>query len=125
MPDASFIILYVDLPETSASFYVDLLGAPVLESSPTFAMLPLRPGVMLGLWSRHTAEPPPGVSRDAACGGGAEIAFTVSDVDAIHADWLRRGLTVIQPPTEMDFGRSFVAVDRDGHRLRVLAPNGT
>ena len=125
MSDPSFVILYVDAPERSARFYADLLGAPVLESSPTFAMLPLRPGIMLGLWSRHTVEPPPGMSRDAACGGGAEIALTDSDVDAVHTDWVRRGLTIIQPPTEMDFGRSFVAIDPDGHRLRVLAPNVT
>ena len=25
------------------------------------------------------------------------------------------------PPTDLDFGRSFVALDPDGHRLRVYA----
>jgi catechol 2,3-dioxygenase-like lactoylglutathione lyase family enzyme len=27
-----------------------------------------------------------------------------------------------QSPTELDFGRTFVALDPDGHRLRVFAP---
>ncbi|MDU1672037.1 MAG: drug:proton antiporter, partial [Bradyrhizobium sp.] len=57
MPDFSFLILYVDNPPSSATFYAGLLGSPIVEQSPTFAMLPLREGVMLGLWSRHTVEP--------------------------------------------------------------------
>jgi hypothetical protein len=54
-----------------------------------------------------------------------EIAFTVADANAVddaHADWSRRGLKIAQAPTQMDFGRTFVALDPDGHRLRVFAP---
>jgi hypothetical protein len=29
---------------------------------------------------------------------------------------------ILQPPTEMDFGRTFTAADPDGHRLRVFKP---
>ncbi len=32
----------------------------------------------------------------------------------------RRGVEIIQPPMEADFGRTFTAVDPDGHRLRVF-----
>ena len=116
MPDPNLVILYVESPESSARFYADLLGAPVLESSATFAMVPLRPGVMLGLWSRHTVEPP------AAAAGGGEIAFVDGDVDAVHADWAARGIAVLQRLTDMDFGRTFMAADPDGHRLRVYTP---
>ncbi len=31
-------------------------------------------------------------------------------------------LPIAQPPTAMDFGLTFVALDPDGHRLRVFAP---
>jgi catechol 2,3-dioxygenase-like lactoylglutathione lyase family enzyme len=120
MPDFSFVLLYVESPPASARFYADLLGRPVLEQSPTFAMLPLREGVMLGLWSRATVEP-----KAAAPAGGSEVAFTVADaaaVNATHADWAKRGLTIEQIPTRMDFGTTFVALDPDGHRLRVFAP---
>ena len=82
-------------------------------------MLPLREGVMLGLWSRHTVAP-----AAAAAGGGTEIALAVESfdaVDALHADWSGRGLAIAQAPTVMDFGRTFVALDPDGHRLRVMA----
>jgi predicted enzyme related to lactoylglutathione lyase len=115
----SFVLLYVDSPQASATFYADLLGTPVIENSPTFAMLPLNGAVMLGLWSRRTVEPV------ASAPGGGEIAFTAADADAVeqtHADWKKRGLPIAQPPTAMDFGHTFVALDPDGHRLRVLAP---
>jgi catechol 2,3-dioxygenase-like lactoylglutathione lyase family enzyme len=120
MSDISFVILYVDSPAKSAAFYADLLGRPPVEASPNFAMLVMSPGVMLGLWSRHAAEPKP-----AAAGGGCELAFTVADaatVDTTHADWGRRGLKVAQAPTDLDFGRTFTALDPDGHRLRVMWP---
>ncbi len=117
MPNLSLVILYVDNPTASAAFYADLLGQSPAEASPTFAMFKLASGVGIGLWSRHTVEP-----AAAAAGGGAELAFTAEDVDAVHAHWARRGLSIAQPPTDMDFGRSFVALDPDGHRLRVFAP---
>lgn len=33
-----------------------------------------------------------------------------------------RGLSIAQAPVAMDFGMTFVALDPDGHRLRVFAP---
>jgi predicted enzyme related to lactoylglutathione lyase len=119
MTDPNFVILYVDSPAASAGFYASLLGKTPVESSPTFAMFALESGVMLGLWSKHTVEP-----AAAAAGGGAELAFSVDTSDAVHGlytDWVQRGLQIIQRPTEMDFGFTFVALDPDGHRLRVFA----
>ncbi len=122
MPSPNFIILYVDNPPASAAFYADLLGQPAAETSPTFALFALPSGLMLGLWSRLTVEP-----AATAGGGGSEVAFTVENadaVDAIHREWSGRGLVTLQPPTDMDFGHSFVALDPDGHRLRVFSPAG-
>ena len=120
MPNFSFVLLYVENPPASASFYADLLARPVIESSPTFAMLPLSEGVMLGLWSRNTVEPAAGAQP-----GAVEVAFTVENtaaVEAAFADWKKRGLTILQEPARMDFGTTFVATDPDGHRLRVFVP---
>jgi predicted enzyme related to lactoylglutathione lyase len=113
----NFVLLYVDSPEASARFYAALLDREPVEASPTFTLFALESGLMLGLWSRHAVEP-----AAAAGGGGAELAFTVTDVDAAYADWSRRGLTFLQTPADMDFGRTFVAQDPNGHRLRVFAP---
>jgi len=121
MPNFSFVLLYVENPPASAGFYSDLLGRPIVESSPTFAMLPLSEGVMLGLWSRKTVEP-----AAAAPPGAGEVAFTVDDtaaVEATFANWKKRGLAILQEPVRMDdFGTTFVATDPDGHRLRVFVP---
>lgn len=122
MTTPTFIILYVDSPEKSGAFYSALLERDPVDASPTFVLFGLDNGVMLGLWSRHTAEP-----AASTAGGGGEIAFTVADssaVDATHAEWSRRGLVILQAPVDMDFGHTFVALDPDGHRLRVFCPAG-
>ncbi|MBI3776583.1 MAG: VOC family protein [Gammaproteobacteria bacterium] len=119
MLDPNFVILYVDNPSLSATFYTNLLGRPPIESSPTFVMFALASGVMLGLWARHTVAPV------AKASGGSELAFTVESnaaVKALHADWHGHGLSIAQAPVAMDFGTTFVALDPDGHRLRVFAP---
>ena len=116
----NFVILYVADPLASADFYAGLLGLAAVEKSPTFAMFALDSGVMLGLWARHMVEP-----EAHTTGGGAELAFTVSnnaEVDAMHTDWSQRGLVVAQKPVSMDFGYTFTALDPDNHRLRVFAP---
>jgi len=115
----NLVILYVDSVAASARFYADLLGKPPAESSATFAMFGLD-SIMLGLWSRYTVAPAAG-----AAPGATEIAFTVADRDSVaqvYADWGARGLRIAQAPTDLDFGHTFVALDPDGHRLRVFAP---
>ena len=122
MTDPNFFILYVDQPLASADFYAGLLGKAPLEASPTFAMFALDSGFMLGLWSRHTVEP-----AALAAGGGSEVAFSVPGneaLDAMYASWVKRELEIVQRPVDMDFGRTFVALDPDGHRLRVFAAAG-
>jgi catechol 2,3-dioxygenase-like lactoylglutathione lyase family enzyme len=119
MLDPNFVILYVDNPAKSSAFYAALLERQPVQSSPTFVMFALESGVMLGLWARQTVAPA------ATATGGGELAFTVADVAAVaalHANWRERGLSIAQTPVQMDFGTTFVALDPDGHRLRVFAP---
>lgn len=120
MADPNFVILYVKDPRASAAFYADVLGRAPVEASPTFVMFALSSGLMLGLWSRDNVAP-----AVTTAAGGAELAITLPDADTVraaHADWSRRKLKIAQPPTAMDFGLTFVALDPDGHRLRVFAP---
>ena len=119
MTDPNFFILYVDNPLASAEVYAGLLGKQPLEAGPTFAMFALDSGVMLGLWSRHTVEP-----AALAGGGGSEVAISVADKEtrqSMFSSWVKRSLVVVQQPVDMDFGHTFVALDPDGHRLRVFA----
>lgn len=117
MQHPNFVILYVDQPARSARFYSQLFDLQPIEASPTFAMFKFASGMRLGLWSRHTVEPGAKV-----LGGGGELIVQFEDATALEAGlarWQALGLPILQPMTDMDFGRTFVALDPDGHRLRA------
>ncbi|GJD62178.1 VOC family protein [Methylobacterium frigidaeris] len=121
MLQPTYTLLYVDDPEASGRFYAALLGLTPVEAGPTFVLFAFEGGLKLGLWSRHTVVPAATVA-----GGGTEIAVTVADdaaLETTHAEWASRGLPILQAPTDMDFGRTFVALDPNGHRLRVFRPH--
>lgn len=120
MTNFNLVVLYVKDSDASAAFYEKLLDRNIVQSSPKFSVLPLGGGAMLGLWQREAVEPHAGNEL-----GGGEIAFTVADPDAVratHDAWKARGATIAQAPTTLPFGHTFVALDPDGHRLRVSAP---
>ena len=120
MTDFNLVVLYVKDAGASSAFYKELLDRPIVQSSPKFAVLPLGKEAMLGLWQREAVEPRAGNDT-----GGVEVVFNVANADAVHATheaWKARGLKIAQAPTATAFGQTFVALDPDGHRLRVLAP---
>jgi predicted lactoylglutathione lyase len=115
--DPNLVIFYVADAARSTKFYASLLNSQPVESSPTFAMFVLKSGVRLGLWSKHAVEP-----AVTALGNGGELVLQVPDnstVDELYALWQQKGATLIQPPTMMEFGYTFTALDPDNHRLRV------
>ncbi len=119
MTDPNLIVLYVENAGASAAFYKELLGRAPVESSPNFAMFALGAGMMLGLWSRADVKP-----GGATAPGGGELVFFAADraaVTALHDEWRRRKLPIAQPPVALEFGYTFVALDPDGHRLRVMS----
>ena len=120
MTNFNLVVLYVKDSKASAAFYETLLDCNIMQSSPKFSMLPLGGGATLGLWQREDVEPRVGNEL-----GGGEIAFTVADADAVratHEAWKARGAKIAQAPIALPFGHTFVALDPDGHRLRVFAP---
>ena len=120
MSNVSFILLYVENVARSAEFYSRLLDQPVPEASPNFALLPVGPGLMLGLWRRGDVTPAPQGGP-----GAGEIAVTFADdeaVDAAHKQWAAQGASIAQSPARADFGYTFVALDPDGHRIRAFHP---
>ena len=112
------MILYVADAERSAVFYAELLGCAPVEASANFAMFVLPSGLKLGLWTRSGVLPPP-----TAEAGASELVLALdqpAQLQQLFADWQQRGVSIAQPPTEMDFGLTFVALDPDQHRLRVF-----
>jgi catechol 2,3-dioxygenase-like lactoylglutathione lyase family enzyme len=113
-PQLGFVLLFVKNPLASGRFYSEILGIKPIESSPTFALFALQNGTMLGLWSRYTAEP-----RVEHEGGAMEICFPTENVDALYDLLGSKEIIVAQKPTDMDFGRTCVFLDPDGHRIRI------
>ena len=117
MANPNLIVLYVENTEASVEFYGKLLAREPAATFPTYAAFELDHGLTLGLWARETVAPTPSET-----GNRTEFAFMVKNdkaVEAMYADWKALGLTFEQEPTTMTFGRTFVALDPDGHRLRV------
>ncbi len=108
------ILLMVGNPQVSAIFYENILELKPVEVSSTFAMFVMKNGVMLGLWSKYTVEP-----RVDVLPGATEICLAADSVDEIYESWGKKLVTIAQKPTDMDFGRTFLALDPDGHRIRV------
>ena len=114
-----FMLLYVNDPAESARFYGDLLGRQPIDARPGFILFALGNGMRLGLWGKDTVAPP------ANPPGGFEIGWPVDsdeDVDRLAGNWAANGVAILQQPETMSFGRTFTALDPDGHRLRVYKP---
>ncbi len=112
------IVLYVDNLAISSKFYQDLLGIRPEEASPTFHSFTLSNGMGLGLKAKHAVEPP------ADKNGGGELAFTLDNnkkVDALFAEWQGKAINMAHPPTVVPYGYTFVALDPDDNRLRVVS----
>ncbi len=119
MIEPSAIVLYVDNLLISSNFYQDLLGIKPEEASPTFHAFKLSNGMGLGLKAKQAVEPP----LDDGNSSG-ELAFTLNyhqAVDALFTTWQEKGMTILQKPMVVSYGYTFLALDPDGHRLRVVS----
>lgn len=121
MPTPNLILLYVEQPEVSAAFYSKLLGCNPAAVHPTYVAFVLENGLNIGLWSM--------AARNFVSGGSghrSEIAFMVQDNDevrSLHRRWAALAVEIEQPLHEAVFGLTFVALDPDGHRIRVCTPD--
>lgn len=117
----NLMILYVQNPERSARFYESLLERSPVAVFPTYAAFEFENGFNLGLWSVE--------AKDFVSGGTghrSEFAFMVPDdeqVRALYDRWCHASVEIEQPLHEAVFGQTFVALDPDGHRIRVCTPD--
>ena len=118
MLEPTAVVLYVDNLAISSQFYQDLLGIKPEEASPTFHSFALSNGMSLGLKAKYSVEPP------ADKNGSGELAFTLDNnkkIDALFAEWQEKEINMALPPTIVPYGYTFVALDPDGNRLRVVS----
>lgn len=114
----TIVTLYTENLAEARRFYTEMLGFTAVPelTSPRFVTLGTR-GAMLAL--QDAATLPPGVAGKP---GGSEVGLLVDDVDGTCQAWQAKGVTIVIPPIDLPFGRSFVARDPEGHLLRVYRP---
>ena len=116
--EPNVIVLYVDNLPIASQFYQDLLGIKPEEDSPTFHSFKLSNGMGLGLKAKHSVEPPTNEN------GSGELAFTLMnnrEVDELFVEWQGKEIRMAQSPTVVPYGYTFLALDPDGNRLRVVS----
>jgi|SRR5665213_1444711 len=122
MPQATAVLFYVNDVARSSAFYSDLFGLKPSVASPFYAMFKFDNGFEFAVYDRNKLQP-----QAAAMSASAELGFMVADVAALnelHGQWLAKGISIIMEPTKMYFGGiHFMALDPDGHRLRVATPD--
>lgn len=117
------IILYVTDVDKSTVFYSKILKAEPIEQYSEFSVFALSNDFILGLQAKSGIAPKPQSHF-----GGFEICMSdvsKQDVDDIYKQWCNLGVDITMKPVDLDFGYTFVAVDPDGHRLRVCATDTT
>jgi catechol 2,3-dioxygenase-like lactoylglutathione lyase family enzyme len=114
----TYYLLHVANPAASARFYAAILGAEPVDASETFVLFVLEKGVKLGLWSAATVRPATG-----GAAGNLEVGIEAGSAEVVDqrlAAWKAAGATVLQEPEDMEFGRSAMIADPDGHRIRLF-----
>jgi catechol 2,3-dioxygenase-like lactoylglutathione lyase family enzyme len=104
--------LHAPDPAAGRAFYADVLGMQVVMDHgwiTTFAA-PGDPGVQLSV-----------MSDDASAPVTPSVSIEVDDVDAVHAEAVRRGLEIVHPLTDEPWGvRRFFVRDPTGAVVNVL-----
>lgn len=118
----NLFLLYVEDPENSALFYAKLLDHQPSVVYPTYAAFEFDNGLNLALWSTQATDFVSG-----GAGHRTEIAFMVAETETVrtlYQRWQTTSVVIEQPLHEAVFGLTFVALDPDGHRIRVCIPDG-
>jgi predicted enzyme related to lactoylglutathione lyase len=118
MTSPNMFIVYVSDVARTVDFYRQVFALePSFFPSPGFATFSLAEGVDLALWSGHDevlAGDPARTSEVTLCLPGGPEA-----IEEQHRAWTALGVTVLEPPHDAVFGRTFVIADPDGNRIRV------
>ncbi|WP_419420155.1 VOC family protein [Legionella sp. D16C41] len=112
------VVMYVDNLIKSERFYQNLLGLEAEEASPTFRMFKLANDLGLGLKDAQSVE------HNHDDHNQNELVFSVENntqVEALAQQWQKQGAIIIQPPNQLSFGYTFLALDPNGNRLRILS----
>ena len=117
----NLLLFYVKNPLESALFYEKIFQQKPAAAFPTYVAFTFANGFVFSLWSTQ--------AKDFVSGGEghrSELAFMVQDeneVRHLRTIWGEMGVKIEQELHEAVFGLTFVALDLDGHRIRVCIPD--
>ena len=117
----NLLLFYVQNPLESALFYEKIFSKKPLVSFPTYVAFSFENGFTFSLWSTQAKNFVSG-----GTGHRSELSFMVKDeqtVRELRKKWGGMGVTIEQDLHEAVFGLTFVALDPDGHRIRVCMPD--
>ncbi|KAA8882911.1 glyoxalase [Nocardia colli] len=110
-------IVYVNDAPAAARFYGDLLELRPAFETPGYITFDLGPGADLALWSGRIEHLTASVPRT------SEVCLAIEggpdELDAMFEQWRAKGVTILEKPRDASFGRTFLAADPDGNRIRV------
>jgi catechol 2,3-dioxygenase-like lactoylglutathione lyase family enzyme len=111
MMRASITVMTVKNVLESMAYYRDKLGFDVAfeYGKPTYYV-----GLCSGEVSLHLVA----ASQTPRLPGNGAVSIFVDDVDAVHADLVKRGAKVLKEPKDYDYGlRDFDVADLDGNMI--------
>jgi catechol 2,3-dioxygenase-like lactoylglutathione lyase family enzyme len=117
----NLLLFYVNNPIESSIFYEKIFKIKPVASFPTYVAFSFANGLTFGLWSTQ--------ANNFVSGGQghlSELAFLVpneAEVRTLRSEWHHAGVPIEQDLHEAVFGLTFVALDPDGHRIRVCIPD--
>ena len=116
----SYVIVLCEDMDRMKVFYKDILPFPVEAESPTDLALRAGP-VMLALRKRTRDYDGQGATAGSP---GLQIAFRVApeQVEPCHAELVKMGVTILDPPTDQPRGhRTVYFADPEGNLLEIYA----
>ncbi|MGA6158049.1 VOC family protein [Stenotrophomonas sp. NPDC087984] len=109
-----FIALQVRDVEAAAAFYEKHLGLRRAPASPPGAVVFTTEPIPFAV-----REPLPGVNLDdvARPGLGVALWFRTTDAQALHDQLADAGVTIVAPPQDSPFGRTFTFIGPEGYAI--------
>lgn len=120
-------IVYVNDSAAAARFYGELLGISPSFEVPGYVAFDLGPGADLALWELAARRQLPGADEFEKLSPDlprtSEVCLAIDggheELDAVFQQWVSKGVNILHEPKDAGFGRTFLAADPDGNRIRV------
>ena len=120
MHTPNLVIFYVENPQKSSRFYEQIFARSPVDFYPSWVSFTFENGLHFGLWSNKAIN-----FISGGVGHRSEFSFMVANekiVQDLYDKWKMLDIFIEQEIHQAVFGLTFVALDPDGHRIRVCVP---